>query len=1343
MIIMKRMMTGMAVVFAMLTGSAALAQVASDNAGNYAGGWTNGSNGGSGFGAWNLDVNQDGTTFWAGAFIGNPTNAGITAFGTEAFGLYANPGASAASVVASRSFSSALTVGQTFSLQWAANWDTDTANRKGFRIYSGGGTNGTLLAEISMNGYPGPIEINSGSGFTNTGIAYGTGPMTWKMKLLDSTTLQLTSTARDGSTPVVYTTNLTVASAPDSFAVFAGAMKRTEPADDARQPYFNNFEITDADALAFTAGVATPGALGDIAFTLVRSSGGGVDDDIVLSSDNSSAVTVPSAVVFDGSDTLVFTGTVVSLSSGAAVITASNVTSGASATYTVTPIAPSLEITGPTYLNEGAKATYVLTRSLSVGDTVYLGSDDPSLVDVPVSVTFVGAATEATFQITATALADTDVVTLSATNTDAADTYEVVGVAAPAGIYDDASYYDSSWYNGDNRGAGFGDWIITNNNGGVYIGSATNQASNHAALDVGGVSFGMYGQGFSDAVRPLDAVIGIGDTLTFSVGFRYDNGNRGFRLQTSGSDVFELNINASGYQWTGGNTNAPSPWQDGASSPVRENGIVLDVEITGTATGFDYDISSAQDTNLVIAGSVVAAAVDAVKFFVYGAESGTDSDFFFNTLAGTDVPDPDALSVTGIDAMALITNVFSVSRTGSTNDAVTVTLTSSDTNVLTVPASVEVPAGQTSMTFEVVGTGLGFATIDLTATGFDATDYSVEVFDIAYDDTQYYGGIWTNEANGGGGFGAWALFNNNDPATNRAAGSFIGSSLSGGPQVNDRNGQAFGLYANGDAAPLSEAFRSFADLQPGQSVSVEIGVNFRNGSKGVQFWHDDGASNLTALLEIGAYTDDYWFENKSSGSAALDLGWEYAADSAIEVTVSRLTNDFYSVLILRSGSASQSNLINNVVLTSAPNTVRFYAYSNDAGDDANNLYFNSLALFTGTIGEVIPTLTVSGPTFLMENGIATYTLTREGGVAEEVFLSSSDPASLTVPGSVTFGASENTIQFNANGLGVATDVLITATNADVISNNYAVDVVAAPTNMIDVAANYDNSWFDGDKSGKGFGAWTLNVTPAAGFAGVFIGNPADAGISGMDAQSFGFYANPVGSGANAEISRSLDNALTVGQTFSFQWGLNFDSNDAASNRGLNLNAGATQLVNINMGASSTLTINGSPMLTNYGVNAFTVECTLLSATELRVQVQVGRDGSEVYDDTIVVAGAPDNFTFYFNGTTTEAERQMYLNNFAITEGGGTTLPEDATANGLTLVGGQPTVAITAEAGLYYYLVYAIVPLQDISVNPINLSQWTVADSENPVAAGPITLTDASAAVASRIYGVLIRSEPID
>jgi len=211
-------------------------QNASDNAANYSGGWTNGANGGTGFGAWAIvstNGSTNGTEFFSGNFIGNPTNAGITAFGTTAFGFYANPNNTPAFVQADRSFNTPLTNNRTFSLRWAINYDSGAGGNKGFNLFTGG-TNKIQILNIN-NGSSAAITLNG----TDVGFGYGTTPMTWTFSQLGSNTIRVAANDRDGSGN--FATNVTVDGPADTFRIYASAMQ----AGDESQPYFNSFAISN------------------------------------------------------------------------------------------------------------------------------------------------------------------------------------------------------------------------------------------------------------------------------------------------------------------------------------------------------------------------------------------------------------------------------------------------------------------------------------------------------------------------------------------------------------------------------------------------------------------------------------------------------------------------------------------------------------------------------------------------------------------------------------------------------------------------------------------------------------------------------------------------------------------------------------------------------------------------------------------------------------------------------------------------------------------------------------------------------------------------------------------
>jgi hypothetical protein len=114
-------------------GPAGATPIADDDASNYAGAWTSGSNPGTGFLAWTISNNDNGVTLFAGSFIGTSTaGAGNIDVSGVSLGLYANP--AVAFVSADRAFAAALTTGQTFSFRLALNYDN---GNKGFNLFAG------------------------------------------------------------------------------------------------------------------------------------------------------------------------------------------------------------------------------------------------------------------------------------------------------------------------------------------------------------------------------------------------------------------------------------------------------------------------------------------------------------------------------------------------------------------------------------------------------------------------------------------------------------------------------------------------------------------------------------------------------------------------------------------------------------------------------------------------------------------------------------------------------------------------------------------------------------------------------------------------------------------------------------------------------------------------------------------------------------------------------------------------------------------------------------------------------------------------------------------------------
>ena len=122
------------------------------------------------------------------------------------------------------------------------------------------------------------------------------------------------------------------------------------------------------------------------------------------------------------------------------------------------------------------------------------------------------------------------------------------------------------------------------------------------------------------------------------------------------------------------------------------------------------------------------------------------------------------------------------------------------------------------------------------------------------------------------------------------------------------------------------------------------------------------------------------------------------------------------------------------------------------------------------------------------------------------------------------------------------------------------------------------SWNDGDNtntSGTPFGNWSLVANPGqGGFAGFFTGDSKDLDTgSGADinspSTSFGMFGNQ---GGNADAFLVLSSALSVGQSLSFDLGVNFRN----GNKGVDIRDGSdTVIFNFNIGTDDHVVNNAT------------------------------------------------------------------------------------------------------------------------------------------------------------------------
>lgn len=1258
-----------------------------DDAANYGGtniAWATGSNGGDGFGTWTLN-NGGGGFFLGSSTEGSGTRTNSIDTAGQAFGMWNADGGNVTEAI--RGFDTGVWGdGSILSFDLSFRWDD------GIRGV-------TLINDVSTEIF---FLTISASGYGYTGGASNAPATAWPGEREFGEVITVTFTQNGNN--IDWNFKGIHASSPDISGTITGQVVDTfrvfsvvGAGGDERNLYFNNLSVTAGSALPlqFTDGEQNPVNLGGYAYTLERSVGGGVTDDIVLSSSNTNALTVPSMVSFAPAvNSLVFTATVVSVTNGSSTLTASNAATGATAQYLVTPVLPVLSIGGPFELFALGTNAYTLTRVGAVTDDITFSSSDTNVLTVPPTATFASGTNELSFNAV---MVGFGTATIYASN-------------APSGAR--AEYNVSVLEPG----------VTLSGPTSVRIGATPTYTLTRVGPSAN--TFGMS--------NTVPAVLSVPGTVTFP----------------SAQDnvvTFQATALATG-------TTAVTPWN------FDFLGNTLTIEVTPLPEGI-YDEGS------LYGGSWNDGDNNGLGFgpWVFNHNADTNDPAYF---AGVFIGDPASAGISGMDQASF--GFFANPAGSAANAEVSRTLS----NAMTVGQTFRFQLGLNfdsgadgsnrgfsllAGATELLNINMGNSAI-ITLNGSPMfTNYGAQAVTL---DLQYVGD-GSIRVSGTGRDGVEAF----DQVLSVASGAPDNFKLyfNACEGIDERqmyvnafqvtDGPAIPLaFTAGEPAPQAAGEYTFS-LQRDLAVGTNILLSSSNTDvltvpASVNF--GDAATTLTFTGTVVSLTNGpatIVASNTASGASATYTvtpvppviffggAFELFELGTNEYTLTRsgaVTDD----IVLSSGDTNILQVPASVTFESGSNVVAFSVEVIGYGGAV--MYATNLA--TGATAEYFvnvqsPSLTLSGQTEIRQGLTRTYTLTRVGAIGDTVYLTSSVPSVLSVPATVVF-TNGNTITFTADALSLGTAVL-TASNADASATPLSIEVTATPAGVYDEGSFYGGNWNDGDNEGSGFGPWAFNHSsdtndPPASFAGVFIGNPALSGISGMDAESFGFFANPAGVGANAEVTRSLTSALNVGDTFVFQLGVNFDSGDEFSNRGFVLYAGATELLNINQGGSQTLTVNGQDMFTQYGTEAMLIHIEYVANGILRVY-GTGRDGSESFDQNIIVgSGAPDNFKFYFNGTEASDNRQMYVNNLQVIVGGG----DEPGVESFMIAAGQATANLgVGDVGTTYTMQYTT----NLLGNPV---VWTQVDQAVGNGVDDIVLDDPDAGGQPfRIYRILIQPAP--
>jgi glycosidase len=211
-----------------------------------------------------------------------------------------------------------------------------------------------------------------------------------------------------------------------------------------------------------------------------------------------------------------------------------------------------------------------------------------------------------------------------------------------------------------------------------------------------------------------------------------------------------------------------------------------------------------------------------------------------------------------------------------------------------------------------------------------------------------------------------------------------------------------------------------------------------------------------------------------------------------------------------------------------------------------------------------------------------------------------------------------------------------------ITDQFGNPVTAGPATDSDSASNY-TTWANGSNQGTGFGPWS--IVSSGNVSGVFTGNPSAAGISGMDAKSFGLYAKG-GSGSSVQAFRTLTTPLAVGDSLAFQWAMNWESG-AGGEKGFNIRAGSTFLLNVKNQNDARILVADVDSGMAYGSQAMNWSITRSANNVLSVRATT-RDGKSVFSrDVTVSAAAPSQIEFYAQNLAGDDQRQPYFNDLRI------------------------------------------------------------------------------------------------
>lgn len=219
-----------------------------------------------------------------------------------------------------------------------------------------------------------------------------------------------------------------------------------------------------------------------------------------------------------------------------------------------------------------------------------------------------------------------------------------------------------------------------------------------------------------------------------------------------------------------------------------------------------------------------------------------------------------------------------------------------------------------------------------------ATFASANVISFDNADQPAYSSGWTNFSNGASNttvLGPWVFGGN---AVSGTSAMIASSTTLGTSGTIDVNGKSFELSDTTSTGQYIDVFRFIlGDLKVGETLSLDMQVNFRSGFKGINVRGVDDATSLFKF-EVGnqGSGDDYVVSNAATGNGSV--GNTYSSNTQFNIALEQTSASGGAWTVTRTGGVTSTSLGTYTGQVSSFQLYTFLAGSSDQ----NAIFYNNI-----------------------------------------------------------------------------------------------------------------------------------------------------------------------------------------------------------------------------------------------------------------------------------------------------------------------------------------------------------------------------------------------------------------